>query len=126
MVANGFLAMTTNRTGAYHPCGRDSGRKRPHRKHYRRELPRLRPRKRTRDFLSSQQFADFVKVPPEFVRRLIRRGQIRLVRLWIELRIFEEDLYEYVRAPKRKHGTILTMIDGGRALNNPPQNKDAN
>jgi hypothetical protein len=90
----------------------------PHWNHHRRILPHLRPREREEDFLSIQQFADFLKVTTEYVRRLVRRGQINLVCVNLALWIPKDDLCSYVRAEKRRHGTILTVIEGGQDRQN--------
>jgi hypothetical protein len=85
-----------------------------HWNHHRRVVPHLRPREREEHFLSVQQFADFLKLPTEYVRRLVRRGQINLVCVDLAFWIPKADLYAYCRARKRRHGTVLTVIDGAR------------
>jgi excisionase family DNA binding protein len=90
-----------------------------HSRHYRRVPPQLRPRERIWDFLTVQQFADHFSIPTDFVRRLIRCGQLHLVQTTHELRIPREDLYAYSRARWRWWpGTILTVIEGGRSDQN--------
>lgn len=86
-------------------------------KHHRRKLPELRPREREEAFLSVQQFADHLQLSAEHVRRLVRRGQISLVPTNLVFRIPKNDLYAYCKAQKRRHGTILALINGGRDRN---------